>query len=135
MITDDKATTLIVKLNRLTSLEQITWHVDEPPRTILRGTDDYIPLFIVTEYKGKRFAMFQQRYQSFSMEMEQQYWAERIVLAILDDEGRVLWEEYTRSPALYDLFETARRKVSKIDSVIDDLISDDDMGDETHPKF
>ncbi len=134
MIIDEKIVNLIVKLNKLTSQGMITWEVEDPPRTIVRGTDDHIPLFMVTRYKGQRFALYQHRYQSFSMEFEQLFWNERITLAILDNEDRVLWEEREQSSALYDLFETTRRKVSDIDSLIDDLLSDDEELDRPSPK-
>lgn len=127
MSLDEKVVTLIVKLNRLTSQEKITWQVKDPPRSILRGTDDHIPLFMITQYKGQRFALYQHRYQTFNIDFEQFFWDEKVILAILDIEERVLWEEREQSSALFDLFETARRKVSDIDSVIDDLLSDDEI--------
>lgn len=132
MTPDEKITTLLVKLNRLTSLEQIRWEVTDPPRAIARGTDDHIPLFLTTTYKAQRFALYQQRYQSFDGDRERFYWSERLVLAILDDEGRAIWEAPNQPSALYDLFETARNKVANIDEVINDLLDDDE---ETDPSI
>jgi hypothetical protein len=126
MTPEDKVTSLIVKLNRLTSLGQIKWEVMDAPRTILRGTDDHIPLFMFTAYKGQRFGLYQHRYQSYDGDHDRFYWTERLVLAILDSEGRALWETPGHSSALFDLFETVRKKVSNIEGVLDDLLSDDD---------
>lgn len=122
---DDKVTALLVKLNRLTSLDQLVWQAEEAPRPLSRGTDDYIPFFLEAHYKGKRFGLYQQRYQSYDGERDRFYWNEKLVLAILDSEGRVIWETSHQYSALHDLFETARRKVANVDEIIDDLLSDD----------
>lgn len=126
MTPEEKLTSLVVKLNKLTSLDQISWEVEDAPRTILRGTDDHIPLFMTSKYKGQRFGLYQHRYQSYDGEHERFYWSERVVLAILDSTDRVLWETSGQSSALFDLFETARNKVSNIDGLIDDLLANDD---------
>lgn len=122
--TDDKTTALLVKLNRLTSLGKINWTVGPPPRTIVRGTDDHIPIYMAAIYKGREFGLFQQRYQSYDGERDRFYWSERVVLAILDQDENVLWEIANNSSALHDLFETVRRKVAGVDGIIDDLIND-----------
>jgi hypothetical protein len=124
---DSKTTALLVKLNRLTSMDQLKWQVQDPPRSLSRGTDDFIPFFMVAHYKGQRFGLYQQRYQSFDGDREQIYWSERQVLAILDFEDRVLWETTRYSSALSDLFETARRKVANVDGIIDGLLDDDEV--------
>lgn len=129
MTPDEKITSLLVKLNRLTSLDKIKWEVTDPPRSIARGTDDFIPLFLTATYKNQRFGLFQQRYQSFDGDRERHYWSERLVLAILDSEGRVLLETPQQSSALFDLFETARKKVANIDDVINNLLVDDDASE------
>lgn len=125
MNSEKKITNLIIKLNKLTSLEQLEWEVQDAPRAILRGTDDYIPLFMVTSYKGQKFGLYEHRYQAYDGEHERFYWTNKIVLAILDKEERALWETPTQSPALFDLFETARKKVSNIDGILDNLLKDD----------
>ncbi len=123
---EEKVTAIIIKLNKLSSLDQITWDVRDAPRAILRGTDDYIPLFMSTYYKGQRFGLFEYRYQDYDGEHERFFWSNRIVLAILDREDRALWETNSQTPALLDLFETARKKVSNIDGLLDELLDDED---------
>lgn len=125
MNSDEKITNLIVKLNKLTSLDKIEWEVADAPRAILRG-DDHIPLFMTCSYKGQRFGLYEHRYQAYDGEHDHFYWTNRIVLAILDREGRALWETPTQTPALFDLFDTVRKKVSNIDGIIDGLLKDDD---------
>lgn len=124
MQTNERLTSLIVKLNRLTALDEIKWSVAEPPRSVDRGTDDYIPLFFTTEFKGQRFALFQQRYQQYDGEHDNFYWTERLTLAILDSEDRMLWEYSGPSSSLYDLLATVRAKVANIDKLLDDLLND-----------
>lgn len=126
MIPEDKVTSLIVKLNKLTSLGQIQWEIMDVPRSILRGTDDHIPMFMVTNYKGQQFALYQHRYQSYDGERDRFFWNETLVLAILDPEDRLLWETHGYSAALLDLFETVRKKVANIEELLDDLLADDD---------
>lgn len=122
---DSKITALLVKLNRLTSMDQLQWNVQDPPRSLSRGTDDYIPFFMTATYKAQRFGLYQLRYQSFDGDREQPYWSERPVLSILDFHDRVLWETTRYSSALNDLFETARRKVANVDGIIDGLLDDE----------
>lgn len=129
---DDKTTTLLVKLNRLTSLGKINWTVEPPPRAIVRGIDDRIPVFLRALYKGRSLGLFQQRYQTYDGERDRFFWSERVVLAILDSDDNVLWEVANNSSALNDLFDTVRRKVADVDSIIDDLINDTDE-DSGHP--
>jgi hypothetical protein len=126
IVIDDKETALIVKLHRLTAQNKVAWAVTDPPRALWKGTDDQIPLFVRTEYKGRNFAMFERRYQAFNMDTESTYWTDKIVLAILDDDDRVLWETRDATAAIYDLFETVRRKVSDVDGILDDLLQDED---------
>lgn len=127
MIPEDKVTALIVKLNKLTSLEHIKWCAADAPRSILRGTDDFIPLYLTSQYKGQHFGLYQHRYQLYDGDHDRFYWRERVVLVILDQDQRVLWESPESSSALYDLFETVRKKVSNIDGILDDLLSDNDI--------
>lgn len=138
---NEKLTALIVKLNKLTLQGKLTWKIKEPPRLMIQGTDSHIPFYVVTEYQGQSFALYQCRsleqeqpsYQSsllslpaFARPPLTNYWDERVILALIDKQGRVLWEEESQQSALSDLLETVRRKVSNIDNVIDALLSDDE---------
>lgn len=125
MTSDSKIVSLIVKLNKLTSTGKLKWRAIDPPSSIVRGTDDHIPLFMITDFKGQTFAMYQHRYQNYDGDRDSFYWAQRVVFAILGAGQSVLWENSQFSPALTDLFETARRKVANIDGLLDSLLSDD----------
>lgn len=123
---NDKSTSIIVKLNRLTSSGQIKWRFEEPPRQIFRGTDSFIPIFMTAVYKHQKFALYQNRFQSYDADRDRMYWTENIILAIIDDEDRVIWETNEYYSALLDLFETARRKTANVDGIFDDILSDDE---------
>lgn len=123
---DHKVVSLVVKLNKLTALGNINWTAEDPPRSLVRGTDDFIPLYLNCVYKGRRFALYQLRYQCFDGENERLYWSEKIVLAIVDAGNRVIWEFSDHYPALQDLFETARRKAGDVESLLDDLLVDEE---------
>jgi hypothetical protein len=139
----DKITNLIVKLNKNTSQGKILWRVSSPPGSLTKGTQAVFPLFFRTEYKGQNFALYQCRslepepltleeftrptfLSSFIRPAPKKNWEERIILAMLDNEGRVLWEGDAQQSALSDLFDTVRRKVSNIDAILDAILSDDD---------
>lgn len=121
---DEKITAFLVQLNKLTSLGRMQWEVTEVPASILRGTDDCIPVFMAVTYKGKRFGLFQQRYQLYDGNHDRHYWIDRILFVILSYDDKVLWATTTHSSALNDLFETVRRKVADVDGVIDEILSD-----------
>lgn len=120
---ENTTTRLVVTLNRLTSQDKIKWIQQSPVSIVLRGTDDAIPIYLATTYKGKHFALFQQRYQNYDGDHDRFYWSDRVVLALLDTfERSIVWETTTPYAALADLFETARHKVADIDGVLKDLL-------------
>ena len=138
----DKSIALIIKLNVLTQQGKIFWRVSSPPSSLTKGTTAVFPLFLRTEYKGQNFALYQCRslepeqlsfeeltrhsfLPSFMRTAPKKNWEERIVLAILDNEGRVLWEDDSQQSALSDLLDTVRRKVSNIDAILDAVLADD----------
>jgi hypothetical protein len=121
----NKETQLITKLIRLTNTDEIQWKIKDPPRSITMGTNDFVPIYFEAQYKDKYVAIYQQRIQHFSPDTESYYWTENIVFAILDAQDRVLWENTEHSPALFDLLGTVREKLAGIDSLLDDLLDDE----------
>jgi hypothetical protein len=120
MITDEKSLQLIVQLNRLTSIGEIRWSVQEPPYFLRAGTDSVFPLYMEAQYKGTRYALYQCRWRNYDGEHDTMYWTENVWLAVLDPEGRALWET-TGDAALWDLMSTARSRLVSIDSLLNDL--------------
>lgn len=123
MVASSKIIKLITLLTELTQESKIEWHVDDPPQLLTRGTDFIIPIYYVTTYKNKEFAIYKRRYQNFFPEYEKFYWTEEIVLALMDDDT-VIWDYSESSPALYNLFEAVREQVAGIDDIVDNLIDE-----------
>jgi hypothetical protein len=120
---NNKATSLVISLSKLTAKGDIKWKVGDAPREFTRGTDTTIPLFLEASYKDQNFALYQKRFEEFSGELERFYWTEKIVLALLNAAGNVaVWETSEPWAPLSDLFEAARRKAANIDGVIDALL-------------
>jgi len=122
----EKAIAFLVKLNRLTSTGKLDWDIRDAPKTLTRGTDNHISIFLYATYRGEHFGLFERRIQAYDGEHERFYWTGEIVLALLDYEDNVVYEIQEKTPALYDLFEAARRQASNFDDVIDNLLADDD---------
>ena len=120
----DKNQALVLKLNKLTLSSEIAWEVEEPPRTIVTGSDDHIKLFLTTEVKGQDFGLYLANERIYDGETDEFYWGERLHLILIDRDDRVLWELREHSVSLWDLFNSARRKASNIDSIIDSILQD-----------
>lgn len=123
MSTESKTAQLITKLIRETAKGNIKWQVKDAPRALNHDTEQSVPLYLQAEYKGKNLGVYDLRIKSFYDEHEY-YWSESIGFCIVDDFGRVVWESSEYSPALRDLFSTAREQASGIDDILDDLLGD-----------
>jgi len=123
METETKAEQLVTKLIRETNAGKVLWKTRDAPTGLVRGTEDFIPLFFDTIYKGKHIGIYLKRFKSFVDESEF-FWSETVGLCITDYQDRVVWELEERSPALYDLFKTAREQASGIGNLLDDLLED-----------
>jgi len=123
MSTENKTAQLITKLIRETSKGHVRWEVKDAPRALNHDTEQSVPLYLQTKYKGKLLGVYDLRTKSFHDEHEY-YWSESIGFCIVDDHGRVVWEANEYSPALLDLFNTAREQASGIDDILDDLLGD-----------
>ncbi|HWV06676.1 hypothetical protein [Ralstonia sp.] len=126
MFSDEKILKLIVSLNRLTSTGVLEWTLSEPPRRVTAGLDIVVPLYIEAQHRGQRFALYQERSRRFDGERDQFYAVEDLVLAVLDMEGRVLFEVRDQYSALQDLFARARASLVDIDSILSDLDDPED---------
>jgi len=123
MVASSKIIKLITLLTELTQESKIEWHVDDPPQLLTKGTDFIIPIYYITIYKNKKFAIYKRRYQNFFPDYEKFYWIEDIVLALMDDDI-VIWDYSESSAALYNLFEAVRDQVARIDDIVDNLIDE-----------
>lgn len=123
MSTENKTAQLITKLIRETAKGNVKWVVEEAPRSLNFETEQSVPLYLQTKYKDKILGIYDLRSKHFT-DVDEYYWSESIGFCIVDNKGRVVWELKEYSPALLDLFNTAREQVAGIDDILDDLLSD-----------
>ncbi|OBS99018.1 hypothetical protein A9259_21985 [Vibrio cyclitrophicus] len=116
-----KEVKLLVEFQKLTSQGMLVWNLIDPPKSLVSATDDYIPNCYATEYEKKKFIVFSRRYQDYSPDFEQLYFSERVEIAMIDFNGRILWEYTERTPALNDLFAIIKRQNSGIDDIFNNL--------------
>lgn len=123
MSTESKTAQLITKLIRETAKGNVKWEVEDAPRSLNAETEQSVPLYLQTEYKGKTLGVFDLRTKYFT-DVDEYYWSQGVGFCIVDDMGRVVWESRESSPALVDLFNTAREQASGIDDILDNLLED-----------
>jgi len=123
MSTESKTAQLITKLIRETAKGNVSWEVEEVPRSLNYETEQSVPLYLQAEYKGKVLGVFDLRTKCFT-DVDEYHWTESVGFCIVDDRGRVVWESRESSPALFDLFITAREQASGIDDILDNLLED-----------
>lgn len=121
MSENSKTEQLVKKLLVESKNGNIKWDVYETPRSLNQETEQSVPLFLKTEYKGKSIGVYDLRTKHFYDEHEF-YWSESIGLCIVDENDRVVWEANEYFPALLDLFNAAREKAAGLDDILDDLI-------------
>jgi hypothetical protein len=117
---DNKTEQLIILLTRETYSGNVTWVNEVPPLGLSRGTDDFYPLFIQTQYKGSTIGLYQRRYKHFYDEFEF-HWGENIGMCVVDGQS-VLWNFTQNSSALINLFDAARDGASNIGGILDNLL-------------
>jgi hypothetical protein len=122
MSTENKTAQLITKLIRETAKGNVKWVVEEAPRSLNYETEQSVPLYLQTKYKDKTLGIYDLRSKHFT-DVDEYYWSESIGFCIVDNKGRVVWELKEYSPALLDLFNTAREQAAGIDDILDNLLS------------
>ncbi len=120
---ESKTSKLITKLMRETINGNVSWQVMEPPSALDEATERVIPIYLQAKYKNTFVGIYEVRSKSFYDE-HSFYWTESIDFCIVNEEGKVIWEANEYSPALLDLFNTAREQASGIDDLLDDLLED-----------
>jgi len=123
MSTENKTAQLITKLIRETSKGNVKWEVRDAPRSLNNETEQSVPLYLQTKYKNKLLGVYDLRSKYFT-DVDEYYWSESVGFCIVDSEDRVIWEANESSPALVDLYRTAREQAAGIDDILDDLLGD-----------
>ncbi|WP_430317828.1 hypothetical protein [Pseudomonas nitroreducens] len=115
-----KTERLILQVLRDTSKGDVNWQVGDPPESLIRGTDNYIPLYLEAKYKGKDIAVYEVRYKYYRDE-DDWSWSADVKFIMLSGDVVVL-ETDSYSPALSQLFTAARSDAAGLDDLLDDLL-------------
>ncbi|MEI8393441.1 MAG: hypothetical protein WCF85_01805 [Rhodospirillaceae bacterium] len=117
-----KLSRLVVKLDRETTNEHVSWAAKPPPADLTRATDDVIKQVCETRYNDVWIRVFEKRTRTFDEDDEKFYWRSDFVLQFIDGEGNVEWEE-SNITGLRELLETITYKTHKISKKIDAILA------------
>ncbi|MNF54657.1 hypothetical protein D3C76_774770 [compost metagenome] len=115
-MSDPRISNMVTRLIEETVRGRVVWRIADVPETITLGTNDIFTLFVETNFRDTRFAMYEVRYKHYTDEYDY-YWNEKVILAILDSEDRVLWP-ISGTPEIYELFADVRQKVAGVDQLL-----------------
>lgn len=120
MDTENKISKLISQVLRSTYAGAVRWDVGDPPASLTRATDSFIPLYLTARYKGSELVLYEERSKYWTDE-DTFNWSTSLHFGVIV--GRVVVSDYSRySPVLQELFAEAKRKASNIDSLLDNLL-------------
>jgi hypothetical protein len=128
MKNEDKYTKLVVKLNRLTKEDKLSWRKSKPPAALSEGVDTSWVDFYTTCYADTELGIGEARYREYSNMDDEYYWLQRVVLALLD--GKDLLYEFPKIEGLWNLLETIRYNLADVESTVDHLIGAPDIDEE-----
>lgn len=120
MNTDRKLSRLVEKMLRATNGGEVSWRIDNPPRSLTFATDNFIPLYLEARYKGNTVCLFELR-EKYWTDVDDFNWTVSIHFAILIGDRLVSdYSEY--SPMLKQLFDVALEQASDLDAILDDML-------------
>ncbi|EJG0650562.1 hypothetical protein C2F74_RS23245 [Vibrio parahaemolyticus] len=117
MIEDNQKDRLITQLLRETLSNKIGWSVVEPPRSMVYATDNYVPLYLETNFNNTRLGIYELRFRHFT-DYDEYYWSETLGICIVKDHDIVVWKVEEYSPALRELFDLARERASGLGGLL-----------------
>jgi hypothetical protein len=137
-MSDSKFEQAVHKVFELTHLGEIVWTKKSPPKSLTMGTESAFPLYFEATYQGRQLALFEERfYQAHSDvakaaarmfgESGRDGWREKAVLALLDDDGDVVYE-FPSTRETQALLRTVCHKESKVENFIDELLNKEPTG-------
>ncbi|NVZ50240.1 hypothetical protein HX792_07840 [Pseudomonas sp. B6002] len=114
---DSRFSNMVARLIEETARGRMTWRLCDAPRNIFIGTEDVIGLYFEGVFKGTKFSIYELRYKHFTDE-EIYYWSSTNVLAVVDNDDRVLWTQ-NNYREINELYDDVRRKASGVDRLLD----------------
>ena len=123
MNTSEKVGKLLTTLIRETTEGNVIWSVTDVPEALSYATEASVPLYLQTKYNSKIIGIYDIRIRNYT-DIDDFHWVEEIGFCIVDEKGRVIWELNQSSPALRDLFNTARLQAAGIDDLLGEMVDD-----------
>lgn len=114
---DSTTKKMIARLMEETATRKLRWKVGEAPGAIVRGNDNFIPLYFDCEFKGQDICIYEVREKGYIE--EQSYWSEHLVIGILDKDARLIWNYAGNDSILHELFNDVRSSVSNVRDFLD----------------
>lgn len=118
-------TDFVAKLNRLTQEGQMRWKLARAPASLTAGSSFKIPAFFQCDLLGKTVGIYEERYQDYSTETDEWYWASRLVLGLFDAEGNQVWDFPDGLAGLQDLWNAVRYRSADVDKYLDAVLAAD----------
>lgn len=117
---EDKVSKLLAQILRATYSGKIDWKLSNPPVSLIRNTDNFVPTFIQATYKGSEIVVYEERGKHWTDE-ENYNWSTSIRFGFIVS-GGVITEPVRWSPLLGQLYDAAKKHASGVDSIINNLL-------------
>ena len=103
-----------------THLNIVKWSLTQPPYNLTNQSDDYISIYLETEYKGKTIGLFEKRYKYYT-DIDEYVWAAEDSLCIVESSNRQrisIWEG-NGGKTTSDLLNLAKAQASGIHNLLE----------------
>ncbi len=120
MSIQDKAHGTVIKLLQLTLRRELEWNRITDTRILTHGTDDVVPVAYTTSLAGNLFALFQARFRTMDGD-ENIYWTDRVVLRLIDEDGRPIWEFPSMAPTT-TLLRKVELQATGVEARLDEIL-------------
>ena len=119
---DDKSFSKVINnLISLTRSNELKWEKQDPPFN-LTDSGSKIESVYLTEYKGRKLRLYEEKYQSFD-EMDRSYsWVKRQVLQLIDKKNKTDWE-FPWCRELKDLIEAVKYHLANVSDFLDNFFN------------
>ncbi|UQY34263.1 hypothetical protein K8U54_21545 [Pseudomonas fulva] len=108
---------LITQLIRETLSSSIVWKVQQPPYSLRSATENFVPLYLQCQYRGRAIGLYELRQKYFTDE-DSYFWTETLGICIVQDDEYVVWQIEEYSPSLKELFQMARHQAAGIRNIL-----------------
>lgn len=125
---DDKVLNFVSAMTDKTYKKRIVWEFIDAPEVLTQATSNHIGLVYTAHVKDKKFVIYEEKFQAYSVDFDQLYWSNTYVLSIVNKDFLPIHVVCTGTSMLSDLFNAVTAQVSGVEEIIDSLLDDlDDL--------